>query len=91
MTMTKTDFHELRDSLKLNTQAFIDGSFCDAADGASWKRRIPRQEKQLRLLPIAAPRMWIVLLLPQDVFSTKAPGQGLRQNSARKFCSKLLI
>lgn len=34
MDTTKTEFHDLRDSLTLNTQAFIDGQFCNAANGA---------------------------------------------------------
>lgn len=34
MEMTKADFHKIRDNLKINTQAFIDGKFCEAQDGA---------------------------------------------------------
>lgn len=34
MEKTKADFHKIRDNAKLNTQAFIDGKFCDASDGA---------------------------------------------------------
>lgn len=34
MDSTNTEFHDIRDGLKLNTQAFIDGEFCDAANGA---------------------------------------------------------
>lgn len=34
MDMTQADFHKIRDSIKINTQAFIDGKFCEAADGA---------------------------------------------------------
>ena len=41
MSMTKSDFHKLRDSLKINTQAFIDGAFCDAADGAKLETSNP--------------------------------------------------
>ncbi|WP_162652893.1 aldehyde dehydrogenase [Lentilitoribacter sp. Alg239-R112] len=34
MEMTKADFHKIRDNIKINTQAFIDGKFCEAEDGA---------------------------------------------------------
>lgn len=34
MDLTKAEFHKIRDNAKLNTQAFIDGKFCNAADGA---------------------------------------------------------
>lgn len=34
MDMTKAEFHRIRDNAKLNTRAFIDGKFCEAADGA---------------------------------------------------------
>lgn len=32
MSLSKAQFHEISSNLKLNTQAFIDGVFCDAAD-----------------------------------------------------------
>ena len=41
MDMTKADFFKLRDNAKLNTQAFIDGKFCDAADGAKLETTNP--------------------------------------------------
>lgn len=41
MSMTKDDFHKLRDSLKINTQAFIDGTFCDVADGSKLETTNP--------------------------------------------------
>ena len=34
MVMTVADFHKIRDNIKLRSQAFIDGEFCDAANGA---------------------------------------------------------
>lgn len=34
MDMKAADFHKIRDNLTLNTQAYIDGEFCDAANGA---------------------------------------------------------
>lgn len=34
MSLSKAEFHEISARTKLNTQAFIDGAFCDAADGA---------------------------------------------------------
>ena len=33
MSQTKTHFHSIKDTLILTTQAFIDGKYCDAADG----------------------------------------------------------
>ena len=33
MSQTKTHFHSLRDQIHLTTMAFIDGDYCDAADG----------------------------------------------------------
>lgn len=33
MSQTKTHFHLIKDSISLTTQAFIDGNYCDAADG----------------------------------------------------------
>ena len=41
MEMTKGDFHQIRDKIKLNTQAFIDGKFCEAADGAKLETTNP--------------------------------------------------
>jgi len=34
MGYEKADFHGIRDRVSLNTRAFIDGEFCEAADGA---------------------------------------------------------
>ncbi|MEX3010748.1 aldehyde dehydrogenase [Hoeflea sp. TYP-13] len=34
MNATKAEFHRIRDNAKLNAQAFIDGKFCDASNGA---------------------------------------------------------
>lgn len=34
MEMTTANFHGIRDKIKLNTQAFIDGKFCESSDGA---------------------------------------------------------
>jgi aldehyde dehydrogenase (NAD+)/gamma-glutamyl-gamma-aminobutyraldehyde dehydrogenase len=33
MSQTKTHFHLIKDNISLTTQAFIDGNYCDAADG----------------------------------------------------------
>ena len=33
MSQTKTHYHSIKDSISLTTQAFIDGDYCDAADG----------------------------------------------------------
>ncbi|MGU9961882.1 MAG: aldehyde dehydrogenase [Candidatus Puniceispirillales bacterium WSBS_2018_MAG_OTU23] len=33
MELTKTDFHQIQDTVKLNTQAFIDGKFTEASNG----------------------------------------------------------
>ena len=33
MSQTKTHFHLIKDTISLTTQAFIDGNYCDAADG----------------------------------------------------------
>lgn len=33
MSQTKTHFHAIKESISLTTQAFIDGEYCDAADG----------------------------------------------------------
>ena len=34
MSETRAYFHNIRDTVTPNTQAFIDGQYCDAADGA---------------------------------------------------------
>lgn len=34
MEKTRDDFHKIRDNMRFVTQAFIDGKFCDAMDGA---------------------------------------------------------
>jgi gamma-glutamyl-gamma-aminobutyraldehyde dehydrogenase len=34
MNMTTADFHLIKDKAKLTTQAFIDGKFCEASNGA---------------------------------------------------------
>lgn len=41
MEMTKTDFQKIRCNLKINTQAFIDGKFCDAANGSKLETTNP--------------------------------------------------
>lgn len=34
MSQSKAKFHDISNNIKLNTQAFINGEFCDAADGS---------------------------------------------------------
>ena len=34
MAQTKAEFYDIKNNAKINTQAFIDGQFCDAADQA---------------------------------------------------------
>ena len=41
MSQTNVNFHEIRDKITLNTQAFIDGQYCDAADGAKLENLNP--------------------------------------------------
>ena len=41
MSETRTYFHTIRDTLTPNTQAFIDGQYCDAADGAKLENLNP--------------------------------------------------
>ena len=41
MSETKAYFHNIRDTLTPNTQAFIDGQYCDAADGAKLENLNP--------------------------------------------------
>lgn len=37
MDNTKAYFHNIRDNVRINTQAFIDGKFCEASDGAKFE------------------------------------------------------
>ena len=41
MSETRAYFHNIRDTLTPNTQAFIDGQYCDAADGAKLENLNP--------------------------------------------------
>ena len=41
MSETRAYFHKIRDTLTPNTQAFIDGQYCDAADGAKLENLNP--------------------------------------------------
>ena len=41
MSETNVNFHQIRDKITLNTQAFIDGQYCDAADGAKLENLNP--------------------------------------------------
>ena len=41
MSETRAYFHNIRDNLTPNTQAFIDGQYCDAADGAKLENLNP--------------------------------------------------
>lgn len=41
MSQTKAYFHNIRDTVTPNTQAFIDGAYCEAADGAKLENLNP--------------------------------------------------
>ena len=41
MSETNVNFHQIRDKITLNTQAFIDGQYCDAAGGAKLENLNP--------------------------------------------------
>ena len=41
MSETRAYFHNIRDTVTPNTQAFIDGHYCDAADGAKLENLNP--------------------------------------------------
>ena len=45
MSETRAYFHNIRDTLTPNTQAFIDGQYCDAADGAKLENLNPATGK----------------------------------------------
>lgn len=40
MPQTKAYFHSIRDTVSLQTLAYIDGQFCDAADGAKLENSV---------------------------------------------------
>ena len=41
MSETRAYFHNIRDTVTPSTQAFIDGQYCDAADGAKLENLNP--------------------------------------------------
>ena len=41
MSETNVNFHEIRDKITIKTQAFIDGQYCDSADGAKLENLNP--------------------------------------------------
>lgn len=57
MTLAHADYQAIASKLKPNGQAFIDGAFCDAADGGKFETTNPQLVRFWRKWRIARPPM----------------------------------
>ena len=86
MSQTKTHFHLIKDNISLTTQAFIDGNYCDAADGDRLETSNPATGETITSFAHLKPPMSTALSPLVAAFSMKAHGHVQHQNIVRKCC-----